>query len=227
MKNHLIFDVSPALPAGMSLDRRKGSITGIPSIATEKFVYTITQRSIRGQPCLCVEDDDTSPCCSVCLGPMVENNGASIQLQCTHRFHVHCIELWLQKHRSCPCCRSPVLDGGTLAGTRTTPTRERLKKTKIAFAVADDWQASHPRAWQAAMCQVWLQDKLQMSEDDRCHLLRLDGSQLVRLLSPEAVASRFPMVQPASRVLIAKSVRELLSKYDAQEEPGQVLSPTG
>ena len=79
--------------------------------------------SITDVPCPCAQDDDTIPCCSVCLGPMAENNGPYIQLQCTHRFHVQCIELWLQKHSSCPCCRAPADEA---AGTRKTAPRERI-----------------------------------------------------------------------------------------------------
>jgi hypothetical protein len=68
------------------------------------------------------------------------------------------------------------------------------------------------------MCQLWLQGELQMSEDERRHLLKLDGSQLARLRSPEAVAAKCPALQPASRVLIAKSVMEVLRKWDSPEE---------
>ena len=61
MANHLIFDVSPDLPAGLSLDRKTGCITGTPSTATGKVVYTITARNLQGETstkiALAVSDD--------------------------------------------------------------------------------------------------------------------------------------------------------------------------
>jgi outer membrane protein assembly factor BamB len=151
MANHLLFDVSPDLPAGLSLDRRTGCITGTPSTATSKVVYTITARNLQGET-----------------------------------------------------------------------------RTKIALAVSDDWQGSPPPEWSVEMCQKWLLEELLMSEKERYHLLKLDGSQLALLQSPEAVASKCPELQPVSRIAIAKSVTELLRKWDAPEEqPTLVQRPVG
>jgi hypothetical protein len=51
MASHLIFkiDLSPDLPAGLSLDRRTGCITGTPSTATGNVEYAITARNLRRQ----------------------------------------------------------------------------------------------------------------------------------------------------------------------------------
>lgn len=45
--------------------------------------------------------------CSICLENLGKNDGASIELPCTHRFHEQCITPWLWKQNTCPCCRAP------------------------------------------------------------------------------------------------------------------------
>ena len=74
---------------------------------------------------------------------------------------------------------------------------------------------------------MWFKDELKLAEDDRSHLLKLDGSQLILLQSPEAVASKCPAVLPALQVFIARSVVDVLRKWDAPEQQGAVLRPVG
>ncbi len=46
--------------------------------------------------------------CAICLEDC-ESNIESVSLQnCKHTFHIHCINSWLTKKRSCPLCRSKV-----------------------------------------------------------------------------------------------------------------------
>ena len=61
--------------------------------------------SLADLPCLTAEaGNDADPCCSICLVSLGE--GDMLVLPCTHRFHEQCITPWLQKHKSCPCCRA-------------------------------------------------------------------------------------------------------------------------
>ncbi|KAG1333897.1 hypothetical protein COCNU_03G000160 [Cocos nucifera] len=53
--------------------------------------------------------DDESPAvgtCAVCLEEVEWLR--SIQLHCSHVFHLHCIAPWLQRKNSCPLCRATV-----------------------------------------------------------------------------------------------------------------------
>ena len=46
--------------------------------------------------------------CSICLEGFGEVH-SSMRLPCQHRFHTHCVTLWLRKRNSCPYCRAPQL----------------------------------------------------------------------------------------------------------------------
>ena len=44
--------------------------------------------------------------CSICLAKM---QSRVIRLACSHTFHSHCIDAWLDRHSSCPMCRRCVV----------------------------------------------------------------------------------------------------------------------
>ena len=46
--------------------------------------------------------------CVVCLGELEENVSVRVLPNCSHAFHVECIDEWLSFHTTCPVCRSPV-----------------------------------------------------------------------------------------------------------------------
>lgn len=43
--------------------------------------------------------------CAICLGEFVEGDEIRVLPQCSHGFHVGCIDTWLGSHSSCPSCR--------------------------------------------------------------------------------------------------------------------------
>lgn len=51
------------------------------------------------QPIILAEGD-----CSICLENF-QDNIATVELPCSHRFHESCIRLWFVDHPSCPLCR--------------------------------------------------------------------------------------------------------------------------
>ncbi|KAJ7553373.1 hypothetical protein O6H91_06G095900 [Diphasiastrum complanatum] len=44
--------------------------------------------------------------CAVCLSLFKDNEVLRLLPSCKHGFHLHCIELWLRSHSTCPLCRS-------------------------------------------------------------------------------------------------------------------------
>lgn len=48
--------------------------------------------------------------CAVCLGEFEGGEGLKQLPNCSHFFHVSCIDTWLMTHSSCPLCRSQVFN---------------------------------------------------------------------------------------------------------------------
>lgn len=47
--------------------------------------------------------------CVVCLGELADEDAVRLLPNCSHAFHVSCIDQWFAAHTSCPLCRLPVL----------------------------------------------------------------------------------------------------------------------
>ncbi|XP_062073176.1 E3 ubiquitin-protein ligase ATL59-like isoform X2 [Humulus lupulus] len=47
--------------------------------------------------------------CSVCLGDYEADDRLQQIPACGHTFHIHCIDLWLTSHTTCPLCRLSLL----------------------------------------------------------------------------------------------------------------------
>ncbi|KAK9156150.1 hypothetical protein Sjap_003630 [Stephania japonica] len=50
-------------------------------------------------------DSSTSHQCAICLVEYIEGDNIRVLPTCSHRFHVVCIDTWLEAHSSCPTCR--------------------------------------------------------------------------------------------------------------------------
>jgi hypothetical protein len=106
----------------------KAWIRGRGRPASALLALTVTPGQTRAPGCACVlpadvplppafaygggkqEQEATASCvmCSVCLedvhgGEMVRQLPA-----CKHIFHVECVDMWLQSHRTCPMCRAVI-----------------------------------------------------------------------------------------------------------------------
>nr|KYP58571.1 RING-H2 finger protein ATL1O [Cajanus cajan] len=46
--------------------------------------------------------------CAICLGEFEEGEWIKLLPNCTHGFHVSCIDTWFRSHSNCPLCRSCV-----------------------------------------------------------------------------------------------------------------------
>ncbi|KAL5568664.1 hypothetical protein UlMin_025239 [Ulmus minor] len=47
----------------------------------------------------------TASCCSICLGDYKDNDMLLLLPDCSHLFHVKCVNQWFQLHLTCPMCR--------------------------------------------------------------------------------------------------------------------------
>ncbi|KAH0449176.1 hypothetical protein IEQ34_022976 [Dendrobium chrysotoxum] len=46
--------------------------------------------------------------CAICLGEYQDKEVLRVMPTCHHKFHLICIDVWLQKHSTCPICRLPL-----------------------------------------------------------------------------------------------------------------------
>ena len=55
-------------------------------------------------------DETSAPTCAVCMCD-AEEGDALRRLPCRHEFHQSCVDRWLADHRTCPMCKSDVVEG--------------------------------------------------------------------------------------------------------------------
>jgi hypothetical protein len=61
-----------------------------------------------------------TPTCAVCMCD-AEAGDTLRRLPCGHEFHKTCVDRWLAGHRTCPMCKSDVVEGAE-GGSRATRT---------------------------------------------------------------------------------------------------------
>ncbi|KAI3455685.1 hypothetical protein Pfo_012348 [Paulownia fortunei] len=54
------------------------------------------------------EEESVELDCVVCLCQVTRGEKYKFLPNCNHGFHARCIDAWLQRHSTCPLCRSPV-----------------------------------------------------------------------------------------------------------------------
>lgn len=70
-----------------------------------------------------VDDDD----CAVCLDNYKVGDKCRLLPVCNHKFHAHCVDLWLLSTPLCPICRTPT----TPAATVTTSSVEESENQQL------------------------------------------------------------------------------------------------
>ena len=57
------------------------------------------------------KDDKYQEICSICLDNDIYTCKSWVKMNhCSHQFHRHCIDLWLEKNRVCPLCMKDVYE---------------------------------------------------------------------------------------------------------------------
>lgn len=54
--------------------------------------------------------------CVICLGEFVGGEKVRVLPKCDHKFHVECVDVWLEAHSSCPTCRRSLADAAMMVG---------------------------------------------------------------------------------------------------------------
>lgn len=80
--------------------------------------------------------DKESSDCAVCLGVFEKGDELRLLPNCSHFFHVHCVDAWLRSQSSCPLCRKRALLGDATearspvaaAASVETRTREEIHR---------------------------------------------------------------------------------------------------
>ena len=73
--------------------------------------------------------------CSICREPINDQSIVREIKNCKHKFHLHCIDIWLENHRTCPICRGNITLNPETAGERE---RERENASASASTSADE-----------------------------------------------------------------------------------------
>ncbi|RWR87710.1 E3 ubiquitin-protein ligase RHA1B-like protein [Cinnamomum micranthum f. kanehirae] len=82
-----------------------------------------------GVPFKDVDDDDVESICAVCFSRLQMCREIRKLSNCSHVFHVGCLDKWLdQGHMTCPVCRSTLLaeEGGEKEGRKDSWMVERI-----------------------------------------------------------------------------------------------------
>lgn len=66
----------------------------------------ITQFKMKNEEELRTSDNE----CAVCLSEFQDGESLKHLPNCTHVFHIACIDIWFQSHSNCPICRSHIYD---------------------------------------------------------------------------------------------------------------------
>lgn len=65
-----------------------------------KFVYSDEEKK---------KKKGDQSCCSICLGDYRDSDLLRMLPDCSHSFHVACIDAWMKIHATCPMCRTSPL----------------------------------------------------------------------------------------------------------------------
>ncbi|CAH1429596.1 unnamed protein product [Lactuca virosa] len=106
---------------------------GLDSFAVQMIPVTQFKKKIESDK---VNHCDESTECSICLGEYEDDDWVKTIPNCSHVFHVSCIDTWFQTHSNCPLCRSDIFDlevSVSTCGSRGNLIREEVDEERSVF----------------------------------------------------------------------------------------------
>lgn len=93
-----------------------GTIIQVTAQAAAAIVVTgLEQATLDSYPKFVYSDEEKKKkkgdqsCCSICLGDYRDSDLLRMLPDCSHSFHVACIDAWMKIHATCPMCRTSPL----------------------------------------------------------------------------------------------------------------------
>lgn len=147
--------------------------------------------------------EDEPAMCIICHESMESFHTVVQPTNCTHKFHVICITIWLSHHRTCPLCRTPISYRNQIMWrsvflTALTITREMvIERCAYTYAFLSLLLRQFPTA------QLWLQHR----------------ESIVRTIERFNVADvRLPCLDITSRTMAKREKRRWAKQYSELEE---------
>ncbi|KAL4614823.1 hypothetical protein ACB092_07G080300 [Castanea dentata] len=87
----------------------------VPVHSINNFHPGIDEATLRQYPKLLYAEaklhqgNSTSSCCSICLANYNDTDVLRLLPDCSHIFHLKCVDSWLRLHATCPVCRNSPL----------------------------------------------------------------------------------------------------------------------
>ncbi|GLJ42589.1 hypothetical protein SUGI_0882800 [Cryptomeria japonica] len=75
---------------------------------------------IQSIPIFSYKEQDGILDCAICLSEFQDGETLRLLPKCSHAFHVHCIDVWLQSNSNCPMCRANIVSTGLVDNTQAT-----------------------------------------------------------------------------------------------------------
>lgn len=71
-----------------------------------------SKMNLKALPAMVYNKESSLACmdCPICLVDFVEGEMVRVLPECSHIFHINCIDAWVVSRPSCPSCRQPLLD---------------------------------------------------------------------------------------------------------------------
>ncbi|KAL2509517.1 RING-H2 finger protein ATL52 [Forsythia ovata] len=94
---HCIMEVCHRMPSTQTSTISTNQMQSIPRNIQETVQLVVTSK---------YSEECKAEVCAVCLTEFKEGDEVRVLSECSHIFHILCINQWLQNHHSCPLCRA-------------------------------------------------------------------------------------------------------------------------
>ena len=111
----------------------QGSVIGIDEETLVSFPNMLYSEKIRRSfKSTERKESEEKKCCTICLSDYKEWEVVRVIPNCSHMFHMDCIDQWLRRQATCPVCRT-----STLPTLRSTPALAQEAPPSTVLTVLD------------------------------------------------------------------------------------------